>query len=241
MILAYGNYRFALDEVAIAIQKTTVENDARQPLAIRETWTLNGMLMSRTGQPSELTQRIAALQSAFAVNGRDLVLYLADGVTPSAHALRSLATIGGVRVTQPPSFPDGSGAQYATFRTFTATLEADVPVVDAANKLISFSETLEFSGGGPVYGFLEPLADQPVKQMLKRNSAFAATQSGQAVGYLAYPQPPSPIWPESQLTLPDVRLTSPKRSGESFMEYGVSWSYRFMSATPLDGVPTAWR
>src|SRR4029077_8154957 len=88
---------------------------------------------------------IAALRSAYNVNGLDLGLYLDDGVTPTDHVLASSTTLGGTRVTA-LEFPNGSGAEYSTFRSYSITVEADTP--DTSQNLLDFSETLSFAGTG---------------------------------------------------------------------------------------------
>src|SRR4029079_17459158 len=90
-----------------------------------------------------LTTALGDLRAAYNVNGRDVGLYLDDGVTLTDHALPSGAALGGVRVTG-LAFPRGDGAEYSTFRTYRLTLEADFP--DSAGKLLQCEQSLYFEG-----------------------------------------------------------------------------------------------
>src|SRR5215469_7427108 len=110
MFLAYGSHNHSPGECNISIERHTIENEAKVPIAVLETWTITGLLTSQIG-PSDIDQQIAALTAAYSLEDQDLVLYLPDGVTPSATKLLSASTLGGTRVTQRPSFPGGRPAE----------------------------------------------------------------------------------------------------------------------------------
>ncbi len=191
---------------------------------------------------SALSAAIDALTAAYALQAQDVGFYFDNGA-PTSHTIRSADTNGGVRVVAPPSFPEGKGAEYSTFRTYTIGLEAERLEPDAT--LLSWTETLQLKGGGPQFTFLEPINGIAQKQLLKQATTFRATQSGQAVGYLSYPAPAAPIWPEAEhLEQREIRLELPRRMGPpgdpTYTEYKISWSYSFQDAYPLVAVPTPW-
>jgi hypothetical protein len=180
---------------------------------------------------------IAEMREAYSTNGRDVGLFLDDGVTPTDHVIVSASTIGGVRVLS-LEFPRGDGAEYSTFRTYRVVLEAEY--TDASSNLLEYHEALSFDGtGGPRRVFLDVLEGLPQEQIGTQATTSRATQSGRAVGLAGYPIPPSPIWPAAEL--PDRRrltLRTPERSGGQLLRYTVDWHYSFESIIPLAGTPT---
>jgi hypothetical protein len=195
-----------------------------------------------TADQAQLSARITAMQQAYAQQGLNLGLYFADG-TPSVHYLQSARAAGGTRVTKPPDFPLGAGAEYSTFRNFALAVEADF--LDSSIGLVSWTESLSFSGGGPQFGYLLTLNGPPQKQLLRQQTTYKATQQGEAVGLSAYPTAPNPIWPADEHS--DQRHVSqvlPERTGPGptavYHHFKTRWSYVFESAAPLVGVPTAW-
>jgi hypothetical protein len=239
MYLRYGSYIHALGEAAVAITKETLRSQAGSAYAVKETWNVQGLLIEPSGSPSGMKTKIAALEAAYAADFRDVAILLPDGTT-SAHSISSAATIGGVRVTQRPSFPDGRGAQHVTIRTFTIALEAIIPT-STENLVVEFQEAITLSGGGPRYGHIECLRDAPVKQELKRMTVYRATQTGRAVGLYRYPGVPGPIWPGALVENGSVVQGSPTRQGSTYIDWPVQWAYQFESAGPLGATrPNIW-
>src|ERR1700730_9902004 len=116
MYLKYGPYTHAQNEPAIQIAKRAVFSPRGYRQAVRETWRIVGVLHA-ANQPG-LTTAIAALRSAYNVNGLELGFYLDAGVPLTDHVLPSAAALGGTRVTA-LEFPHGSGAEYSTFRSYS--------------------------------------------------------------------------------------------------------------------------
>jgi hypothetical protein len=239
MYVKIGSYRFPRGEVAITISRESLPTDAGTPWARRERWDFQGMIINQSGSTTDMAASIAALEAAF-VDNVDIALLLPDGSTSSSHRIVSANTLDGVRVIQPPSFPDGTGSEYITHRSWTAAIEAIIPLSVVETALLSFVETVQFSGGGPRDGYLEPLVGRPIRQRLKQNTVYRATQQGQAVGLEAYPLIPQPIWPLAQIKAREYAADSPRRYGNDFREYPISWLYEFESAYPLLGRPHLW-
>ncbi|HEY2250716.1 MAG TPA: hypothetical protein VGH74_06630 [Planctomycetaceae bacterium] len=235
MFLRYGAYTHANNEPAVQIGKQAVFSRRGYRRAVRETWRIVGVLHA-ADQPG-LTSAIAALRSAYNVNGLDLGLYLDDGVTPTDHVLISTAALGGTRVTA-LEFPSGTGAEYSTYRSYSISVEADFP--DTSNNLLDFSETLSFEGsGGPRMVFLDTLAGLPQQQIARQRTTYRARQEGRAVGLATYPAVAPPIWPAAELQ--DQRrliLRAPRRVAGNLTDFVAEWTYMFESVSPLAGGPT---
>lgn len=242
MILTYGNYRHALAETGVSIRRETIYASTGVPLATRERWRIQGVL--HADSPQDVTRAIDELTAAYAQPGKDVVLYLPDGVTPSAHVILARHTLGGVRVVRPLEFLQGTGAEYSTFRSYTIELEADLPLQGEANVLVRWEETLSSSGGGPRWVYLATLVGPPVRQQVQESTPYRVTQVGRAVGYRDYPTPAEPIWPGAchhDATV--ITRRTPRRVGSGSTaadtEFEVTWHYQFESLAPLVGRPSS--
>lgn len=243
MFIKYGTYLHANNECAVIVSKSPRFNEGGQQVSVIEHWDITGFIQAAS--QAALTSALAALATAYATNGQDLTLLLDDGVTPTHHRIVNANTLGGVRVVQGPNFPQGVGAEYSTFRSYSISLEAEIPVSGATSLLIFFEEMLSFKGGGQRFVHLQTLTGSPQKQIVAASTPYMATQSGRSVGYGGYPAVPSPLWPSSeQRDQRDVAYKSPKRSGPvgspNYSEYEVSWSYHFEDAAALSGTPNVW-
>lgn len=239
MYLKYGNYQHDVADAAVVIRRETVRNDQQQPVGLKEIWDIQGKLQADT--QAELTTAITALKNAYLVQYRDIGLYLDDG-TPTSHLILNRNTTSGVIVTAGPSFPEGSGAEYSTFRTYSITVEAELKATDLPD-LLTWQEVLSFQGGGPRKLFLQPLTGPPQEQIVAQQTPFRATQTGSAVGRLRYPNPANPLWPAAEhRDQRQVTRRGPKQSltpGRPLSyEFTVEWSYQFESVAPLTGNPT---
>lgn len=229
MILKYGSYAHPSGEVSIVVEKSAVESDTGIRTAFIEAWTITGWL--HADSVAELTAAIAAMESAYSVNGYDLGLYEDDGTTLTAHAMDSSEARGGVRILS-IRYPEGEGAEYTTFRKFEIRAEAEFAVGVAG--LVSYEEAITLTGGGPRFVFLETLAGPPQKQLVKQATTYKATQTGSAMGDSAYPIPPAPLWPAAEhVDRRSISRQHPKIVRGGFKDYTVTWSYEFESASPL--------
>ncbi|HWA98357.1 MAG TPA: hypothetical protein VG713_07685 [Pirellulales bacterium] len=238
MILGYGAYRHELGEAALTIGREALLSNDGSAIGWRERWSIAGRL--HADEQADLTTAIESLETAYRIAGQDAVLYLPDGMTPTAHRLLNADALGGVRVVRPPSFPDGFGAEYSTFRTYSIELEAEFVDPTLMTDVVEWAETLGFSGGGPKWAYLGTLAGAPIRQQLQQFTPFKVVQQGHAVGLRGYPTPASPIWPAAwHQDQGGVTRALPKRVGSTNSHYEVSWSYQFESADTLTGDPTS--
>jgi hypothetical protein len=240
MYLKYGNYRHADNEASVSISKNAIFTPGGLMRGTRERWSISGRLQA--ANQVSLTAAINALCAAYELQNQDVAFYT-DGNQLTSHAIDSSATNGGVRVTGPPSFPEGKGAEYSTFRNYTISLEAEWLNPNAT--IVNWHETISVQGGGPQFVFLETIDGPPHKQLLKQYTTYQATQSGEATGFYSYPTAPAPLWPAAEhVDRRQMRYELPKRAGPpgepTYTEFKVSWTYTFEDGSPLVGVPTPW-
>ena len=243
MYLQYGNYKHAPGECAVQIVRTPAWQHGLVT-HVHEQWLVAG----RMQQPNiaALTEALQTLQAAYSTNGLDLGLFFADG-TPTVHAIKNITTLGGTKVTMMPTYQQGKGAEYSTFRNYTLRIEADV--ANMAATLLFWKEKIQVRGGGPHTIFLELRQGAPQQQQPTQQTTWHATQTGEAIGQFNYPQPPPPIWPAwyKQDESAGIGLETPDRVGAAgagglsrFVGWRVTWGYVFQSPTQLQGVPTMW-
>lgn len=236
MILQYGSYYTADHECTVVIDREAVMNAAGQPYALRHTWSIEGMIFG--DDTAAVVAAFLALERAFAVWFFDL--YLLDSSGNICHAMPSRGSLTGVKIIKPPSYPKGDGAELSTFRTYAIIATADYPYGGGVNPLKSFTERLAFSGGGPRQTVVECVDVLPQPQILNLFTAFRATQAGSAVGMFGYPPIPAPIFPGAIEEAGQPEFTSPSLMYGTYVDFGVSWNYRFVSAFPLVGLPNQW-
>lgn len=244
MILKYGNYTHQIDECAVAITGGNRFNSGGQLLSLINRWSVRGMLFG--GDLADITTKISALEAAYNIQNQDVTLLRDDGVTPTAHGIKTANCLGGVR-TDGVNYPLGEGAEYGgLFRTYVVNIEAEIPITGAGAPLLTeFSERLAFSGGGPKFVILQALAGPPIKQYTADFQPYRATQSGRLVGWLNPVPANAPIWPLSLKTeSSQVTNGSPKRTGPvgsvTYTEFESTWNYQFEDPFPLVGTPSLW-
>ena len=249
MRLIYGSYQHDDGEVTVSISRQAKETDAGIPYALTHTWQIQGQIQGAS--TTEVRDKILALERAYTFWNRNLRLVASDGTV--LHELPVAGSISGVRVIQPPSFPDGAGAQYTTYRDYTIIVQAEYPYGPtlgiaggflrgfAGGYLLKrFSETVSFSGGGPKRAIIETINTPPILQLVGAYTAYRATQSGIAVGYLGYPPVnviAPPLWPRYLMESPKITRKSAVMQNGIPTDFEVTWSYEFASPVPLYGGP----
>ncbi len=245
MILALGSYRYQPFGAGIIIQRQTEFNESDEPFQTRSQINVMTRLLNTARNPTRDTMNalVEAFEAAHdpADTSKDLVLYQPDGTTETAHAWYADDCIGGVRIVGGPSYPEYAGAEGINYRTIQVQFEAIKQLLDEQNALRDFTETITVSGGGPVFGHLQPKRGRAIKQELSEFSVCRATQRGSAVGIYQYPFPPDPIWPDAMVNPPgEVTYSSARRSGEDLTDFMVSWSYEYEHNDRLGGRPNQW-
>lgn len=233
MRLRYGNYLHDHGEVAVSISRQNLETDAGVPYECVHTWQVSGRVVADT--TAGLVGKLLRLERAYAIPFQAAALVDANGLV--CHALPNAGSVSGVRVVQPPSYPDGSGAQLTTYRDYTVVLSAAYPVF-ARPLLRLWTETVTLWGGLPDRRVVATVNTAPLVYVARRRTPYYATQVGQAVGYSTWPAPPPPLFPAA-LDGPEHprSQTSPRTQEGRLTDFAVGWSYRFSSPLPLVGRP----
>lgn len=247
MRLAYGTYKHAIGQATLALDKQRVRTNDETDWATEVRATVTGMLATTKSNESEaradIKTQTAALEAAYAVGGKDLILYMPDGVTKSGLELLEADCLGGVKMTKPPSYTDNRGAQGVTYRTFAMEFTGLIPIPtsDLATSLVSFQETLDIVPDDRV-GWIDTRKGYAVQQTLAQNPKWTAVQRGSAVGLYSYPPVPGPIFTFARVgDAPLVTKGSPRRirgqNTQSHIDWPISWQWRFVWSTPLTGNP----
>lgn len=239
--LKYGGYQHTDDTVTFTIDVSSNETDGGDLYESVHTWSIEGQIQG--SDTADVVAKFRALEAAYAVWFQDLVFYDASGA--ATHRLLNDGSTSGVRIIKPPSYPRGDGAQLSTFRDFSIQAQAVYPASgDQGNVLRSYNETLSFAGGGPERTVVECVNVRPQEQLLKLWTAATVRQAGSAVGLFAYPEIPPPLFPGKERIRSDPpgnpQKGSPQKRGGKYVNYPISWSYEFVSGTPLYGDPNRW-
>lgn len=233
MILKYGTTTFADGSTEVKISKRPEYSARGYRIGTRETWNVDGELI---GDAATLNTLIAKLQIALSRNNQSAALLFSGG-GQSVHSMNTARTRGGVRVLN-LDFPDGAGAQFATFRSFSFALEALFP--DLEDDLLAFEETITVSGGGPIEIYVQPRETKPIRQTVANYSVVTTTQQGSATGYSRKPSYPAPVAPALEMRhLRRRGGTSPSVDRGAGSDYRISWEYTFQSTSELDVQPNA--
>lgn len=236
MQIRYGSFTHSANSTLLSMRREALETEYGRLKGTKEIWDLQGYLEGAS--QAAITAKVDELVAAYEVNGKDIALLHDDGTV--ARELKSSSTSTGVMVKFKPSFTNSQpGAEYATYRTFSLTVEAEFH--DPNVSVLSFQESVSFSGGGPLYGHLLTVKGPPQKQLLHEQTPYRAIQSGSAVGHRFYLSIPAPIWPFALVTRPDVTHEHPTRKGNAFIEWATSWQYQFEHGSPLIGFPNIFR
>jgi hypothetical protein len=254
MQLAYGSYSWAASSVVCKTDCTPVLNAAGMPMRLKTRMSVSGSLLTSTASTTpnaDLTAAQIAMQIALNVPYKDLILFTNDegnGVGPSATLLTNAGSLSGVRLVAGPTWSGDRGdAEYAVQRKFNFTMEVETLFPNRFSALMSFSESLSYSGGMPIKVMALSVNLPPIDQTTWPLTPFEAIQSGQAIGLLAWPfgsptaMPPY-RFPASMLRkAPNVEASGPDRIGPTtYINYGVKWSATYASALPLIAAPTLW-
>ena len=238
MFFSYNGTKHANNEVSFTITRTPLRSQAGAYYAYSERWDCRGDLLNYSSQAA-ITQAIQSLTNLYSADGGDIVFYLDDGVTPTAHQLRSSSCIGGVKVVQAPSFPNGVAAEYQPSygRSYTFALEGILPLT-TSNIVLQFRESISMVGtGGPIRVWLPVATGSWIRQQTTTQSTFRVIQAGSAVGLNFTPTPPAPIWPDAE-NFQDRKVDAESAQLYGLYHWPLSWSYTFESSGSLIGSPS---
>jgi hypothetical protein len=232
MILRYGSYSHADNEVIISISQRPIFNEVGLRSGYVASWSIQGMLQGSS--VSDLSTKIVVLESAYGADGLDLVLYDSDGSTVR-HAMRNTGSRTGVKILD-LSYPTGDGAEYVTFRTYSIQAEAEY---NQDLGVYSTSETFTFGGGGQQKVVIPTLYGPPVEQLVRQQTPYTCQQQGQSIGVSTWPTVPGPAFPSAEhRERRRITYSTPSKIGRYGNQmYAVSWAYEFESPSLLFRYP----
>jgi hypothetical protein len=122
MILKYGTYSHPITPI-VKMRSVRIGQADGASQGTRRTWEIDGSLIATPGGTA-LTAQIASLVSAYASDGLDLKLCANDGTAVIDQLLSASARYGTV-VRVRPEFPQGSGSELVTHRTYHIVVDAE--------------------------------------------------------------------------------------------------------------------
>lgn len=244
MQVKYGTYAWPAGGVKVTSTRSIEKNAADVPYQFVDAIECDGYIEA-AGQ-NLLTAAENAMKEALKLNFQDL-LFVCDDGSNSATCLTNATSITGVRITDGPHFQDVNGPEYVSQRHFKFKAEADYRYAGVGpTTIIEWSETLAFSGGGPLY-VCKPAIEGPAqRQLVYPFTPQRVKQTGYAIGFggtgaVAFPEPAPPIWPFALVSNPDAKKTHPKRRGNVYTDWRLDWEYSYEWTDVLVGTPTLWR
>lgn len=216
------------------ITRQEMKGQTGQRIGWRERWQIFGRF--KEDSSAAFTTTLQGFETAVRTNYQDLIFYTDAGTTQSAHKLLNANTLNGTRIVGRhypftlPGLPQstGAGVEYASWRSFEATVEAEV--YDPESTLIVFHQTIrQLSGGGIDFEVVEALTGFPQTQQTAQFTAVIVEQVGMAVGLDSWPAPASPLFPGYLKPRPQqVEYGEPLNFGiVRNINYPTRWHYRF--------------
>ena len=235
MILKWGSYTHAQDEVGIRITVRSIFDTFNRHMGQIQDWHILGAIHS-TSQ-ADLTSRLTSLEAAYNTTHQDLCLYLSDGTTKTRHEMKNADQFGG-NVLTGFGYIDGPWkmrCEYANRRTFWATIRGEQRF---GSGQYAWRERITIKGtGAGKWRYMPQLIGAPVAQQLQSATPFYYVQEGMAIGREAYIVPPGPIYPGIEhAEMREIVYHTPRdmRWGPKNEMYTSSWRY-VMEATTDQG------
>lgn len=240
MIFSYNGYAHDDNEVWFDVSYRTIHSEVgfRQNLLGR--FIVYGV--KKADDAASLTTALLALETAYSSDGGDIAFHDNSG-NLTRHFMLSSSTVDGVQVKDFRYLPGnpriwGSGTEYVNMRSYRIILEG--LLIDSPLNVVFWKESVMGIGtGGPKFIYKGALTGPPQKQLIQQQTAFQAVQEGYAVGYIDYPFPATPIWPQHE-HLQRRRLTklTPKFGAVQNTLFPIRWHYEFESSAQLIGSPS---
>ena len=231
MILKWGDYTHGLNEVGVRISRRSIFDTFGRRMGEVEDWNILGAVLQNS--QANITAALSSLEAAYNTSHQDLILYLADGSTPTQHKLMNSECFGGTNCTG-FGYIDGPWkmrTEYANRRTFWASVRGERRV---GTGLYAWKESMTVKGtGGPKWRFMPQLLGVPIAQTLQTDTTYYYVQEGMAIGRETYIAPPGPVYPGIEhLEMREIRYITPKdiRYGNQSELYVSTWKY-VMEAT----------
>lgn len=239
MILQYGAYAHDLNECMLRVSTQGIFDKFNRRMGDSVEWTILGVKQADTQE--DLTDALTDLVTAYNFDYEDVTLFLADGTTPTHHAVLNDDTFGGVKVVVPPTFLNGPWTgriEYLNRRTYYIVLRWELR---NGTGLYSWKERLLIRGnGGSKWKWSPQEIGAPQNQTLQTVTTIQYIQEGEAVGRHAYPTAAPPLYPliehgemreTSYESAQDIRYSDLLAAAEAEM-YPLAWRYVMEAAVP---------
>lgn len=235
MILSGNGYSHPDNECLVTFfGAQRIYNPRGQAAILRRTMRVEGEIIAAT--TAAIDARVAEIRAAYAVEGGSVVLYTSAGAA-TQFQLPSAGSINGVRIVEGPTFfTQDAKAHYATGLPFAITFEADY-LQPQTSGVQFYSETIvQIGDGGARRIVIEVDNGSPVEQVVSTHTPVVIIQSGEAMGYLSYITPNTPLYSQ-YLDQPDgyqLIKESPQLLGGSIaLNYVSRWNYRMTIPTSV--------
>ena len=237
MQVVYGAYQCVAGACRFGVRQTAVLDAREFPYMYEMQIDVSGRFYA--AGDALLSVEEARMRAALRLQRQDFGVLGTTG-TATATYWRNADTVSGIVVRDGPNFTGTTAAEYCLYREFSFTVAFKLPIANVASALVEFSETVEYSGGEPEYVHKRAMNGPPQKQLVWFQTEFRAVQSGKAVGFRAYPNPARMLFPGDRKTAPTYTRGNPKRLGDGYINYPLTWSYSYESNSPLVGIPNVW-
>lgn len=237
MILQIGTLRRPNNEAVVTPSYQPIYDFTRKVEAMRIRWDISARVVNYPVATQAITsQEIQALANALTAPTPKLQLLGDDGVTQTPFVLDPSRCLQGPNLID-FSFPASDSEVYVTGLAYRATFEAVQYVGNGDSDLLEFSEELSEDPGGQTYVMVGGAYNYAERQLATQHKPYRYVQSGSAMGLLAYPLIPPPIWPFALVAAPKIIRSSPQVVGTVDTNYRISWEYNYEWATKLFGAP----
>ncbi len=233
-VFTYGGFQFDPGSVSFSsIDNSYIVGQTGRPHMIRRKWNLKGKLVNNSSQ-SALMSSMTNIINAFTFQN------LSAGFQGTPFYFDNSVSLGGVLVTQMPSFSDLKGAQGVTYIPFSFALQTDEAWASRGT-ILEFKEQVSFSdnGGNPMTVERLPQNAPPIIQTVSYGSWYYCTQQGSVKTAFSAPNPIPPLFPGFLRTSTGnaSQITRENRNLQrgTVLDGKVSWKYDFISAQPFAG------
>lgn len=229
----------ASNNVRFTWTTTAIKNEAGFVVALAGMCEVTEGYLIVSGQADAKTKMDALFASS---KGRRKDLkFLNDDDSDTTTVITNAGSEGGVywdRLT----WDDSPGAQYATFRQFTAAWSWRVNLLDSwqqANLLMDWREKIEISGGLPEFVIHRPVnSSTAVKQVTSDALVWTVVQTGHAVGYQFLPAANTPCLDIAHCKSRSTPEIGGDRVGDAIRNRRREWTYVFELAATSAPAPT---
>ena len=223
------------NEAVVTPSYSPIYDFTRRVEAIRVRWEIMGRVVNFPVATAAITNReVTALYNAFTAPRPRLAL-LYDDMSPTPFVMDPANCMQGPYLVD-FGFPTEESDVYVTGLSYRAVFES-VQYVRRNTDLLEFDEEISEDQGGMTYVYAGGAVNLPERQTAFQNRTFKYVQSGSAVGLLAYPKIPPPIWPFAQMSAPRITTSSPQFKGRTDTHFRINWEYVFEWHAKLIGTP----